>query len=197
MAPQDAPNPDAFDDDEAALARFRAARDRLLHTPPRCLAGFHAQPTSPAPAGINPVCSDLTKFYKLSCPCGHDRFLILGHPFRNDRGDPIFVSPLALRCAACQTVTELIDTARHGYDAELGLPTATIRGHGPRSPYACDTCGIRPMAAHVRLVHSGEELADSFLEDFPNPQDYFGSFSLVGTCAGCNRQLSVADFECA
>lgn len=33
--------------------------------------------------------------------------------------------------------------------------------------------------------------------EFPNSQDYFSWFSLVGTCDGCKRMLSVADFECA
>jgi hypothetical protein len=91
----------------------------------------------------------------------------------------------------------LIDTDQHGYDAELGHGSATIRGKGPRTVYACDKCGVRPVTAFARFEHSGEELADSFIEEYPNTQDYFSWFSLVGTCEGCKRMLNVADFECA
>jgi hypothetical protein len=141
--------------------------------------------------------SDRNKVYKLACTCGHDHFRVLGHHLKNDRGRAIFVSPLALECAGCAKVTELIDTGQHGYDAELGHASATIRDEGPRTPYACDKCGVRPMTAYARFEHSGEELADSFIGEYPNTQDYFSWFSLVGTCAGCKRKLNVADFECA
>jgi hypothetical protein len=72
-----------------------------------------------------------------------------------------------------------------------------MRGEGPRSYFACDKCGVRPVTAFAPFEHSGEELADSFIDEFPNAQDYFSWFSLVGTCDGCGRTLNVADFECA
>jgi hypothetical protein len=139
----------------------------------------------------------LNKIYRLACGCGHDRFTALGHHLKNDRGHDIFVSPLALECAACSKITELIDTDQHGYNAELGHGGATIRGKGPRTPFACDKCGVLPLTAYARFEHSTEELADSFIEEFPNTEDYFSWFSLVGSCADCKRMLNVADVECA
>jgi hypothetical protein len=188
---------DDFDDDEAAMARFRAAEERLRNTPPRCLDGFKVEPATLADVAFDGHGAAFNKVYMLACNCGRDRFRVLGHQLDNGRGDAIFVSPLALECAACGKVTELIDTARHGYDAELGHGGQTIRGQGPRTHYACDQCGVRPMTAYARFEHSGEELADSFIEEFPNTQDYFGWFSLAGTCDGCKRMLNVTDFECA
>ena len=198
MASEDGPDDEALDDeDESAIARLREAEERLLTTPPRCLAGFRAEPATLTGVAFDGHGSDRNKVYRLSCPCGHDRFRVLGHFLRSDRGTDLFVSPLALECAACGKVTELIDTDRHGYDAELGHGSATLRGDGPRTHYPCDKCGVRPMTAYARFEHSGEELADSFIEEFPNTQEYFSWFSLVGTCEGCQRMLRVADFECA
>ena len=200
MASEDDLNDDAADDDdddEAAVARFRAAEERLRRTPPRCLAGFDV-----ASAGLPGVAfdghgSDLDKVYRLACKCGQERFRVLGHHLKGGPDVDLFVSPLALECAGCGKVTELIDTDEHGYDAELGHGSATIRGEGSRGAYACDRCGVRPMTAYARFEHSSEELADSFIEEFPNTEDYFSWFSLVGTCEGCQRVLRVADFECA
>jgi hypothetical protein len=110
---------------------------------------------------------------------------VLGHHLKNDHGTPIFVSPLALECA------------QHGYDAELGHGSATIRGKGKRSAFACDKCGARPVTAHARFEHSGETLEDSTGAFTGNEQNLFTWFSLVGKCDGCKRVLHVADFECA
>lgn len=185
---------DEFDDLER---RFRAAEERLRKTPPRCLAGFRVEPATVPNVTFDGHRADLNKVYKLSCTCGHSQFRALGHQLKNDHGDDIFVSPLALECAACGKITELIDTDQHGYDAEIVGRSTTIRGEGPRTHFACDRCRVRPMTAFARFEHSGEELADSFIEENPNPQDYFSWFSLVGTCEGCKRTLNVADFECA
>jgi hypothetical protein len=184
------------DDDEAAMARFREAEERLRNTPPRCLAGFKVEPATLSNVVLDGHGSANNKIYKLACACGHERFRVLGHP-RNVRGHALFVSPLALDCAACGTVTELIDTDQHGYDAELGHGSTTLRGEGPRTHYACNECGVRPMIAYARFEHSGGELEDSFMDRFPNTHDYFSWFSLVGSCEGCRRTLNVADYECA
>ncbi len=188
---------DLTDEQRAAMARFLEAEERLLNTPPRCLDGFQVEQTELENVLFDGHGSELNKIYKLACACGHDRFRVLGHHLENDRGQPIFVSPLALECASCGKITELIDTDQHGYDAELGHGSATIRGEGDRLHYACPNCGVRPMTAYARFEHSSEELADSFIESFPETHNYFSWFSLVGTCDGCQSPLNVADFECA
>jgi hypothetical protein len=184
------------DGDDAALARIRAAEERIRSTPPRCLEGFALRPSRLKGVVFDGHGEPLNKVYQLACACGHDRFRVLGHHVMNQR-TPVFVSPLALECAACGKLTELIDTDVHGYDAELGHGSATIRGTGPRTPFACDTCGVRPMTAHARFEHSSETLEDSTGAFSGNEQNLFTWFSLVGQCDGCGRVLHVADFECA
>jgi hypothetical protein len=110
---------------------------------------------------------------------------------------PVFLSPLATRCEACQRVTELIDTDRHGYDAEIGAIVATKRGEGDRVDYLCEECGRKPLRLWARFEYS-DDLFDREISEFhEREQELFSWFSLVGQCSGCSRLLSVADFECA
>jgi hypothetical protein len=183
--------------DDETLARLREAEERLWTAPPRCLAGFKLRSSDLKGVTFDGHGEPLNKVFQLACTCGHDHFQVLGHHLTNDRGTSIFVSPLALQCAACEKVTELIDTDKHGYDAELGLGSATIRGTADRTPFACDECGVRPMTAHARFEHSSDIFEDSTGEFEGNEQNLFTWFSLVGHCEGCKRLLRVADFECA
>jgi hypothetical protein len=95
--------------------------------------------------------------------------------------------------------TELIDTAEHGYDAELGAIVTTIRGPGKtnRTPYACDRCGVRPTPAHARFEHSAEILEDSTGVFTGYEHNLFTWFTLVAECDGCGRTPHVVDFETA
>ncbi len=184
------------DENDAAIARFREAEERIRTTPPRCLAGFKTEPAELPGVKFDGHGQPLNKVFHLCCTCGSDHFLALGYPLIN-RGVPIFVSPLALQCATCKKVTELIDTKVHGYDSELGHTSATIRGKGERQPFACKTCGVRPMIAYARFEHSDETLYDSTGELIGKEQDLFTWFSLVGRCDGCEQLVNVSDFECA
>lgn len=184
------------DEDEEALRLLREAEERLRTTPSRCLEGFRLEPSGLEGMSFDGHGEPINKVYRLRCACGHDHFRVLGHHLKNE-GTPIFVSPLALECAGCGKVTELIDTDEHGYDAELGHGTATIRGTGRRTPFACDKCGVRPMTAHARFEHASDTLEDSTGEFTGNEHNLFTWFSLVGECQGCGRVLAVADFECA
>jgi hypothetical protein len=113
------------------------------------------------------------------------------------RQDLVFLSPLATRCAACEGVTDLIDTDRHGYDAEIGAIVATKRGEGDRVEFECEDCGRKPFRLWVRFEYSHDVL-DRGISGFQGRrEDLFSWFSLVGECAGCSRLLAVADFECA
>src|SRR5260221_12027533 len=103
MATEDDLENAAFDhdEDEAALARLREAEERLRKTPPRCLAGFTSEPATLPGVAFDRHGSDLNKVYKLACRCEGDRFRVLGHPLKNDRGVDIFARPLSLQSADC------------------------------------------------------------------------------------------------
>ena len=184
------------DEDDDALARFREAEERIRTTPPRCLAGFQPQPAELPGVRFDGHNQPLNKVFHLRCACGSDHSVALGYPVVN-RGVSVFVGPLALRCATCGETTELIDTEIHGYDAELGHGSATVRGKGERQPYACPTCGVEPMVPYVRFEHSDEVLSDSTGEFTGREQDLFSWFSLVGRCDKCQQVITVTDFECA
>ena len=113
------------------------------------------------------------------------------------RQELVFLSPLALRCEACGRITELFDTDRHGYDAEIGAIGATRRGEGDRVEHECENCGRKPLRLWVRFEYS-PDLFDRGIGEFRGrEQELFSWFSLSGQCSGCSALLQVADFECA
>lgn len=188
-------------------------RDR----PPRCIAGFDARPTElpgvefdghasmsqldfevppgvtvHAPEHINPV-------FALCCRCGGNRHYVRCYRWINaDYNNAVVtLSPLALQCAACQKVTQLLDTDLHGYDSELGHGSATARAEGDEVVFECPSCGRQPLEAFVRFEHSDDLFDGDFPEFAGREQDLFTWFSLVGRCPQCSQLLPVADFECA
>src|SRR5262249_47862620 len=109
----------------------------------------------------------------------------------------VFLSPITLRCAACGKEVELIDTDRHGYDAEIGAIVATVRGKGERGEYQCDGCGPQAFQICARFEYPDDHFDWNNKEFRGREKDLFTWFSLVGKCPGCSRLLSITDFECA
>lgn len=185
--------------------------------PPRCIAGFAVQPTElpgvefdghlsrsqlpidvpsgvtiEAPQHINPV-------FALSCQCGGTRHFVHGYRWINQdfHNACVFLSPLVLECAACGKTTDLLDTDVHGYDAELGHGSATVRAEGDPVVFECPKCGRQPLESFVRFEYA-DYLFDGHFTDFAGrEQELFSWFSLVGKCPQCSQLLAVADFECA
>jgi hypothetical protein len=50
---------------------------------------------------------------------------------------------------------------------------------------------------HGVLSHSHFDLVEDELELEPRAQEYFDSFDCHGTCAGCGKDSSLANFELA
>jgi hypothetical protein len=113
------------------------------------------------------------------------------------------LSPLAFRCAKCGTVTEIIDTNEHGYDAENGkiieseFRSSTIRGNGERSAFPCTECKETEFQPTALFMHSHFDLIEDFPELEPRVQDFFDAFGCKGKCANCGTESSIADFELA
>ncbi len=73
----------------------------------------------------------------------------------------------------------MIDTNRHGYDAELGAVVATQRGEGDRVEHECEKCGPRPLRLWARFEYS-QDLFDRGIHEFHGrEQELFSWFSLV------------------
>jgi hypothetical protein len=113
------------------------------------------------------------------------------------RNQVVILSPLHLECAACQTVTSLLDTDVHGHHAELGHGTAIFRGRGDRVVFECPACGRQPLQAFVRFEYPDDLFDGDYLEFAGREQELFTWFSLIGRCPKCLQLLAVADFECA
>jgi hypothetical protein len=182
--------------------------------PPRCIAGFAVKPAalpgfefdghaSVPPINVPGVVIEgpihLNTVFLLACTCGKDHHYVLGYHWHNPdfNNQAVFLSPIVLRCAACGKEAELIDTDRHGYDAEIGGIVATVRANGEPGEYECDQCGRQPFQVFARFEYP-DELFDGDFEEFSGrEQDLFTWFSVVGKCPGCSRLLSITDFECA
>jgi hypothetical protein len=182
--------------------------------PPRCIAGFIARPaelpgvefdqhismtpfTPGVPMGLTTLDDPelIGSVFALSCRCGGDRHYV--HCYRWVRADfnnaVETLSPVILECAACRTMTELLDTAAHGFDPELHGLGVALRAQGDTVVFECPTCGRQPLESFVRFEYQDNLLDGDFPEFGGREQDLFGWFTLVARCPQCSQVLLVAD----
>ncbi len=175
------------DGDDVDLDEYDS--DYFWNNPPKCVAGFNLK----ALQEENPIT------FQLICQCGSKRGQVLGYPlsdYKKEYTGPDFVSPLGFQCAKCNKITEIIDTAIHGYDGERGSST-NFRGKGKRTTFKCPKCKSEKMSVTAHFQYDGGEL--DLKEDDPSitVEDYFGCFMAGGKCAKCRDYFSIADFELA
>ncbi len=171
--------------------------------PPGCIGGFRSKPVRLKGVQFDGHLSppELNPHFQLFCTCGHDHHAVTGYHWRNPdyHNDQVFLSPISLRCASCGKESELIDTDRHGYDAELSGMVATVRAKGTLGEYPCPKCGTNAVQVFVRFEYPDDVL--DFEEDYPKHrgrlQELFSWFSAVGKCPNCSQLFPIADFECA
>ena len=166
--------------------------------PPRCISGFAVERAYLDDVTFDGHGEEINTVFRLNCRCGCGEFYFLGYYWRNPHYNVVvFVGPLALRCKSCGKVTELIDTAIHGYDGEWGYKTSNVRREGERAEYRCDKCGSSSMEVFVRFEYPDDLFDDDFEGFRGREQDLFTWFSALGKCASCTRILAVTEFECA
>jgi hypothetical protein len=174
-----------------------AITERVRITPPSCLSGFLcAHGTLPKPWDDNP-----RSVWQVTCSCGSTTGRLLGYPLREIRrdydGPECFLSPLAFECGRCGTTTELLDTDKHGFHAEVariegGVGSSKLRGDGPRQAYSCPSCGGQDFDITVGFVFwDVDELAEEFDSDWEN---LFNVFLCYSRCAGCGQLSQPTDF---
>ena len=198
------------------------ARSLRSH-PPRCIAGFNATAVELRGAKFDghPPRPQLNVIFALACSCGAVRHFVHGfrwansdvdnaagflsplsllryfvHGFRRGKA-VVFLSPLSLECVSCGKRTDLLDTDAHGYDAELGHGTATVRRQRDPVVYECPRCGRQPLEVFTRFEYPDHVFNRDFKESGGREQDLFTWFSLVAKCPRCSGLLAVADFKCA
>jgi len=185
--------------------------------PPRCIKGFIARPTALSDTEFDghsslsqldldvPSCviidapEHICPMFALSCPCGGEKLFFHGYQWVNpDFGNTtVFLSPLALECQACGKLADLLDTDLHGYDAELGHGTATVRAAGDRAVFSCPECGRHPLDVFIRFEYLDDLFDGDFAEFAGREQELFTWVNVAGKCPKCSQVLAVADYECA
>src|SRR5690606_27173621 len=108
---------DAFGDDGWDIEtdeEYAAILGQVRTTPPRCLKDVAATLVK------DEEWRDRVR-WSIACRCGGERGALLGYPLDELSGDPeragLFACPIAFRCAACDRVAEVFDSAEHGYNA--------------------------------------------------------------------------------
>jgi hypothetical protein len=163
--------------------------------PPRCVGGFKAEEADPPEPWD--FCDLVT--WKLSCTCGCGDGAFQGYSLKRYNegytGDA-FVGPLAFECSRCGTVRDILDTAKHGYHAEIGSSSCHIRGEGAGERFVCTQCnGSRFWVlatfffweAAIDLIEDQPELA-------PRAENFFNEFQAHGRCASCGHLSRFTDF---
>ena len=167
--------------------------------PPRCLAPFKIAPVEMPDAEWDGHGEELNPVFQVSCTCGSRAHSISGFSWRpsEEAAERVFLSPIGLTCTSCSKQSVLIDTDAHGYDAELGHGSTTVRGEGDPMKFRCEKCSNESMEVLVRFEYPADVFGDDF-EDFKGGRaDLFTWVSVVGRCQGCKGLWAVADYECA
>jgi hypothetical protein len=161
---------------------------QLRKRPPKCIASFRRRLIERSLGTF-----DVAIGYSLACGCGSASGVFLGYPLSAlspDYGGTMFVGPLSFRCRGCDSTLPVIDTDTDGYHGMMDS-SATYRGSGAPSVFACLSCGsdiLRPLVAfgYGGAVFDLDE--DEPGIDFEN---YFMGFAAYGQCMNCNAESEV------
>lgn len=169
--------------------------EHICSNPPGCGRGFSLTEAKLPESFDVTLCTG----YALSCQCGNNEGWILGYPL--EEGAPDFVTPLGFQCASCDAVTEILDTAIHGYHAEVakfegGPGSCKIRGEGPRTRFPCPKCSQERFTVTVGFLYWDYEICYFEVEDLAegkegngileHPQDFFNEFVIYAECLNCH-----------
>ena len=186
-------------DDDAIEDLYQKAIQQVRDHPPTCLNQL-----KPRMAHTN-AWEDQAE-WKIVCSCGGERGQLLGHDLRRFNhgyeGAPLFVSPLHFVCVTCGRHGLIIDTEKHGYNAEIsmiegGVGDSNYRGDGEGPAVPCSSCGSHIFEMTAVFAHTHFDLIDDEPDLLPKAQDFFDSFWLEATCTGCGSTQTPASYETA
>jgi hypothetical protein len=175
---------------------YEAVRQRMLTTPPRCLADFVTESTDrPEPWEGEDVVT-----WRLACRCGCVDGAFLGYPlsrYNTDYHGPKFVGPLSFQCSNCARVIGILDTRHHGYHGELGSNTHYC-GEGPVTSFVCPKCSTIRFVVLASLFFW--PAAMDLVEDEPRKyaryaENLFNQAIIHGRCSGCQQLTMMAAFD--
>ncbi len=160
---------------------------RLRERPPKCIASFRRELIDRTLGTF-----DITLAYSLSCECGSRSGIFLGYPLADlsaDYDGTMFVGPLSFRCHGCDATLRIIDTDTDGYHGMMDS-SATYRGSGDPSVFACRSCGSDVLRPLIAFGYGGAVF--DLDEDEPGIdfENYFMGFGAYGRCA-CDVESEV------
>ena len=128
------------------------------------------------------------------CLCGRVRY--------ECSADPLFMGNC--HCRDCQKASG------GAYEPDIGLPAAALKITGAVKYYDgkadsgntlsrgfCPECGASEFSITAFCSHPHFDLIEDEPELEPRAQEYFDSFDCRGTCTGCGKASSLANFELA
>jgi hypothetical protein len=175
---------------------IKAVKEEMRQTPPRCLRGFRLEPA------IGPEADTFHSFttaFRPFCMCGQDAGRVLGYALSalnpQYAGPETFVGPLAFACSRCEKITEIIDTAQHGYHSESGCGSAVYRGQSARSSYSCPKCRTNEFRTVFTFVYWDAAFDVKWDEPEIPLENYFNGFQAHGLCVKCGVLVFIAGFD--
>jgi hypothetical protein len=169
----------------------------VRHSPPGCIAAFRAsrvESLDRSNPSIRPVWHSAEPFmslWRLRCRCGSRHGKLLGYQLQDYAPDYLgdsMVTPIGFKCGSCSEVTEILDTALHGYHAELaklegGGGSAKVSGSGERKVYRCGNCQHQVFDLTLGFAYWHFDII--FDEPELPAQNFFNEFLMLCTCARC------------
>ena len=184
---------------EEELQAVEAIEAHVRRSPPNCLASFRALPLLALDRFDESIRAEwhsaipFKSLWRLQCQCGCYSGGLLGHYLRDYnqdyRGDEM-VTPIGFKCSTCSQVTEILDTEKHGYHAEVAkldgdTDSVKFRGIGEQKVYHCKHCENDVFDFVIGFVYWDFDIV---LDEPELPaQDFFNEFIMLCTCGRCGR----------
>jgi hypothetical protein len=129
--------------------------------------------------------------FAITCPCGSDRFVALGHW---SDGEDRFGAPISVECTQCEACHEIYDQSKHGYSGALGN-NRDIPVPPPEDLDEIPAAGVAPpYAVLVRLEYPSEQLGDSQLP--AEAAELFSWITVLAQDRHSRQLITLFDEEC-
>ncbi|WP_440905656.1 hypothetical protein ACMZOO_04980 [Catenovulum sp. SX2] len=168
------------------------------NNPPRCLESFIVKAIGIENLEYDGHGEDLNSVFEIECRCGNEKYKVSGFNWINpDNQNSFFVGPLSLDCTGCNSINEIFNIEKHGYDSELGHGCYGVSGEGEHSYFVCELCERNTFKIMARFEFTNDLFDDDFPEARGKEKDLFTWFSLHGVCSSCLNIVQICDYECA
>jgi len=163
---------------------------------PRIIEAFAAEPNEDGKKTMHRKYGDDYSVFGVACTCGNAIIRILGNAIQ---GEDFLGDPISFECPSCGKKHGLFDSAKQGYDGELGNNGLDPEDREVREgKYVCGHCGNTDFWLTLGFEYNGEE-AEIIEEEGLDlrPEDLYGWIAGNVKCAKCGKVANIIDIECA